>query len=357
VTGGSGFIGQHLVAALRRRGHRVRVIDIQKPTVPAPCEFIEGSILDREAVGRAMQGVSAVYHLAAVSHLWMPDAGDYERVNHRGTQLLLAAAAEAGRPRFVYCSTEAILFAPPGRNGDLRVADMPGPYTRSKFLAEQAALDATRRGMPVVIVNPTVPIGPGDHNMTAPTAMLSRFKRQPSGFFLDCVLNLVDVREVADGIALAGERGRTGERYILGGENIRMRDLVRRIGELTGSRAAPVPIPRALALAAAWTAERLATYVTRRPPVATPEGVRIAIRTIPLESSKASSELGYAPNSIDQALADALAWLAVPRSAPSAASAYRAAELERVEAQSPKLAPEPQRAFGLDYALKQRDPV
>ena len=323
VTGGTGFIGQHLVATLHRRGNRVRVLDVQRPALPAPGEFIHGSILDRQAVSRALQGVRAVYHLAAVSHLWLPDPGEYERVNHHGTKVLLAAAAQAGSPRFIHCSTEAILFPPAGRSGGIRLEDMPGPYTRSKFLAEQAAREAAGRGMPVVIVNPTVPIGPGDHNMTAPTAMLSLFARHPPRLLLDCTLNLVDVHDLAKGIVLAGERGRTGEGYILGGENIGMRDLAGRIGKYTGRPSEPLRIPGVLALAASWAAERLATGVTGRPPVATPEGVRIAMRSIPLDSRKASNELGYAPGAISRALADALAWLAPPQSAPAGGGAGR----------------------------------
>ena len=349
VTGGNGFIGQHLVATLRRRGNRVRVLDVQRPALPAPDEFIHGSILDRQAVSRAMQGVRAVYHLAAVSHLWLPDPGEYERVNHHGTQVLLAAAAQAGSPRFIHCSTESILFPPLGSSGDIRLEDMPGPYTRSKFLAEQAAREAAGRGMSVVIVNPTVPIGPGDHNMTAPTAMLSLFARHPPRLFLDCTLNLVDVRDVAKGIALAGERGRTGERYILGGENIGMRDLAGRIGKLTGRPTAPLPIPGVLALAASWAAERLATGVTGRPPVATPEGVRIAMRSIPLDIRKASDELGYAPGAIGQALTDALAWLAAPQSAPAGLEAPVAAKMRRVAVRPH---PEKRPAFGPDQAAE-----
>jgi dihydroflavonol-4-reductase len=226
---------------------------------------------------------------------------------------------------------------------------MPGPYTRSKFLAERAAQEAAARGMPVVIVNPTVPIGPGDRNMTAPTAMLSLFTRHPPRLVLDCILNLVDVRDLADGIALAGERGRSGARYLLGGENVRLRELTRRIGAITGQRMAPLPIPGLVALIAGWTAERLSRSVTHRPPVATAEAVRIATRSVALDSRKAAEELGYAPRAIDRALADALAWLAARAAAPPA---LQPAELRRATvrhhvAQRKPLEP--------DRALKQRD--
>jgi dihydroflavonol-4-reductase len=331
VTGGSGFIGHHLVTALGRRGALVRVLDVQRPAVPLRCEFIEGSILDRGAVMHAMDGVDTVYHLAAISHLWTSDHNDYERINHHGTRALLAAAAEMGAARFVHCSTESILFPTPyGERGfPLHVADMPGPYTRSKFLAEQAALEAANDGLHVVIVSPTVPIGPGDHNLTAPTAMLSLLARQPPRFVLDCTLNLVDVRDVAVGIVLAGDRGRPGERYILGGESIRMRDLIDRIGTLTGKRTALFPIPGVLALVAGWAAEHFATHVSHCRPVATTEGVRIALRSIPLDIRKACDELGYAPNAVDRALADALAWLIGPESRPELLDKPRTPEMRR----------------------------
>lgn len=258
-----------------------------------------------------MEGVRTVYHLAAISHLWTHDRRDYEGVNHRGTRLVLAAARETGVTTFVHCSTEAILF--PAAKGEterpMRVEDMPGPYTRSKFLAEQAALAAAQGGLRVVIASPTVPIGPGDYSFTAPTEMLSLFVRHPPPLVLDCSLNLVDVRDVAAGLVLAGQRGRSGERYILGGESISVRELVRRIASLCGRRTTVYPIPGPLALAAGIADEWLEGRVLNRRPRVSAEAVRVALRSIPLDISRAHAELGYRPGPIDRALTDAIAWL------------------------------------------------
>jgi dihydroflavonol-4-reductase len=312
VTGGNGFIGQHLVTALRRQRDVVRVLDTQPPRDQPLAEFIEGTVLDPTDVRRALADVDTVFHLAAIPHFWTPDRNDFERVNHQGTELLLAHARETGVATFVHCSTEAILF-PPAPNGSAppdRVDDMPGPYTRSKFLAEQAALEASRNGMRVVIASPTIPIGPGDHNLTEPAAMLSMFVHHPPPLVLDASLNLVDVRDVAQGLLLAAERGRSGERYILGGENIRVRELAQRVGRLCGRDISMHALPGGLALAAGFAAEWFADHVSHRRPQVSAEAVRVALRSIPLDTDKARDELGYEPGPIDDALAEAIAWLA-----------------------------------------------
>jgi dihydroflavonol-4-reductase len=311
VTGGNGFIGQHLVAALRRRHDIVRVLDLQPPPTGLPAEFIEGTILDPHDVRRALDGVDTLYHLAAISHLWTANPADFERVNQHGTELMLAAAREMGVRNIVHCSTDAILF--PYRRGKTkspqRAEDMPGPYTRSKFLAEQAARDAAADGLRVVIVNPTVPIGPGDHNFTEPTRMLELFARKPPPMVLDSTLNLVDVRDVATGLVLAGERGRAGERYILGGENVSVRELARRVGSQCGRSTNVHAQPGPLALAIGAASEWFEGQMIRRTPRVSIEAVRIALRSIPLDTRKAETELGYLPHPIDDAIADAVAWL------------------------------------------------
>src|SRR5258705_1781939 len=224
VTGGSGFIGRHVVAALLRRGANVRVLDLAPPAdLAAEVEFVPGSILDPERLDAAMTNVRRVYHLAGIAKLWARDRSDFDRVNAGGTALVLRAAAAHRVERVIHCSTEAILL-PGNRGADALIdetvqpelSEMPGPYTRSKLAAEQFVRAAVEDGSDALIVNPTVPIGPGDRNLTPPAAMLSMFLNGHSPAYLDCVLNLVDVRDVANGIVLAAERGRTGERYILG---------------------------------------------------------------------------------------------------------------------------------------------
>jgi dihydroflavonol-4-reductase len=195
-------------------------------------------------------------------------------------------------------------------------ADMPGPYTRSKHMAEQAALAAARSGLDVRIVNPTVPIGPNDHNMTPPAAMLAMFLNGRSPVFLDCVLNLVDVRDVAAGMVLTAERGRRGERYVLGGENMRLSELLAMLERTSGRPMPKRALPAPMAFAAAAMAEWLADRVTGRRPMATREGVRLALRSAPFDSSKARRELGYESRPIDNALVETTQWLSARAAAP-----------------------------------------
>jgi dihydroflavonol-4-reductase len=317
VTGGEGFIGRHLVDALRVRGDKVRVLDVNPPEQRAEIDYVAGSILDPDAVRRAAAGVDVIFHLAAIPHLWTADARDFDRVNHVGTERLLAVAAERRIARFIHCSTEAILFSakdvPPRESSTLTLADMPGPYTRSKFLAEEAALAAARRGLPVTIVNPTLPIGLGDDNCTPPSAMLSLLVMKPPPVVLDCTLNLVDVRDVANGILAAAQRGRVGERYILGGENFSFADLAVVLDRMCGRERFQVKLPGLVALAIGMAAEFIATHITGRPPFATAEGVRIALRSAAIDSAKARRELGYQPRSVMPALAEVVRQFAAAR--------------------------------------------
>jgi dihydroflavonol-4-reductase len=312
VTGGSGFIGRHLIDTLLSLGDDVRVLDVADPPGALPqIDFVRGSVVDRATVERALDCVDCVYHLAGIAHLWWPAKDDYDLVNRRGTQTVIDAAARMGTRRIVHCSTESILL-PRRRNGEARVdesaapllEDMPGPYTRSKFLAERAALGAARDGLDLVVVNPTVPIGDGDRNMTPPAAMLALFLSGRSLFFLDCVLNLADVRDVAEGVARAGRHGRAGERYILGGENRFLRELLPVLERKSGRRMPRHAVPAPVAVATGIVAEWMADWLTHRPPVATREGVALALRSVPFDCNKAKNELGYAPRPIDRALTE-----------------------------------------------------
>jgi dihydroflavonol-4-reductase len=317
VTGGCGFIGQHLVVQLRARGDRVRVLDVAPPhDLPEDVEFLHGSILDEAILANAMAGVQHVYHLAGIAHLWTRQKAEFVRINARGTEMVLRAAAEQGVERVVHCSTESILLPKrPAKNAWIDddaappYADMPGPYTRSKHLAEQVALAAAGRGLDVRIVSPTVPIGANDSNMTPPAAMLAMFLAGRSPVFLDCILNLVDVRDVAAGMVLSAERGRSGQRYVLGGDNMSLRELLGLLELMSKRRMPKRALPASAAFAAAALAEWMADRVTGRRPLATREGVRLALRSARFDSRKARRELGYEPRPIQQALAETLQWL------------------------------------------------
>ena len=316
VTGGSGFIGQHLVAALLAQGSRVRILDLRPPSYAgAGAQYVKGSILDAELVRKALDDVAEVYHLAALPGMWTPCKDDFHAVNCRGTEIVLEAARERGVSRFLHCSTESILFGPPpGKSFTIEhiptVPDeMPGVYTRSKLLAEQRALQAAASGFPVVIANPTMPIGPHYGNLTPPTLMLRYFLNRRIQFYFDFVLNLVDVRDVAAGLLLAMERGQSGHRYILGGEAVSLGKVLDAIGAISGRKALRVPIPAKIAQTTAAVMEFVADHVTHRPPAGTVEGVCIALRSQSLSIEKSRRDLGYAPNPIWPALREAVASL------------------------------------------------
>jgi dihydroflavonol-4-reductase len=315
VTGGSGFIGQHLVSALLARGRHVRILDLRSPTrTLSDVEFIDGSVLDPAVVNEALNDVAEVYHLAGLPGMWMPDKSDFHNVNCRGTEIMLEAARKRGVTRFLHCSTESILFHPDRSEGGAEDAllpahAMPGAYTRSKALAEQRAMQAAASGFPVVIGTPTMPVGAHDHNLTPPAAMLAHFLDRRLHLYLDFIVNLVDVRDVATGLILAMERGRIGHRYVFGGESIRLEKILQLVGKISGRRHFSIPIPGKIAEMAATMLELIADHVTRRPPTGTGEGVRIALRSANLSIEKARRELGYAPRPVEPALRETLACL------------------------------------------------
>jgi len=314
VTGGSGFIGKHLVAKLAALGHEVRSLDPRCPADPQrQIDHVAGSVLDTNLVHECMRDVDQVYHLAGLPGMWMPEKDDFDAVNFRGTEIVLAAARKRGVARFLHCSTESILF-PSSRNTasglDAPPAqEMPGRYTRSKLLAEQTAMQAAASGFPVIVGTPTMPIGPHDHNLTPPTAMLRHFLNKRLRLYLDFIVNLVDVRDVASGLVLAMERGQVGHRYILGGESIPLKQILQTVSQISGRRSIHIAVPGAIAGKAAAMLEFIADHVTRRPPSGTEEGVRIALRATALSIEKAKTELGYEPRPVGPALQETIAYL------------------------------------------------
>jgi dihydroflavonol-4-reductase len=255
-----------------------------------------------------LDDVEEVYHLAGLPGMWAHHKNDFHLVNAQGTAIVIAAARKRGVSRFLHCSTESILFRPSctasalAEDVSVTPDQMPGAYTRSKMLGEQQALQAAASGFPVVIANPTMPIGPHNGNLTPPTLMLQYFLKRRVQIYLDFIMNLVDVRDVAMGLLLAMERGQTGQRYILGGENISLKRLLAIISVISGRRAVRIPIPAVVAQTTAAMFEFIADHVTHTPPAGTVEGVRIASRSQALSIEKARRELGYAPRPIGGAL-------------------------------------------------------
>ena len=314
VTGGSGFIGQYLVSELVARGRQVRVLDVRPPTRLLPgVEFVEGSVLDQDLLNNAVVNIDEIYHLAGLPGMWKSNKTEFHHVNFIGTRNILSAARRRNGIRFLHCSTESILFhAPPGElSGEearLSVDDMPGPYTRSKMLADELALQTAASGFPVIVGCPTMPIGPHDRTVTPPTAMLRHFLGGgPLQMYLDFMVNFVDVRDVATGLVLAMEKGRVGHRYLLGGSCMSLKQVLELMMVVSGRRKLLIPVPGGIAEFTARVLEWKSNVLTRREPTATVEGVRIARRATALSADKARRELGYVPRPIEPLLREMIA--------------------------------------------------
>jgi len=317
VTGAGGFLGAHLTRLLLERGETVRGLDLEVSNIPGAADKVTASVTDEAAMARAMEGVDFVFHTAANPFLWARDKLEYDEVNVAGTNIVLEAAAEADVKRVVHVSSATTLVGrktPRGASSvnesvELGQADMLGPYPLSKRRAEIAALQAAGHGLETVIVMPTLPIGPGDHRLTAPTRMIMDLVNRKVPATLDCMLCLVDVRDVAKGCVLARDKGRSGTRYLLGGDNLAMADFLKQLADASGVRMPRFHVPYALARGAASISEWISTYITKKMPKAPVTGVRLAGRKVSFDSSRARQELGFAPRPLDETLADTLAWL------------------------------------------------
>lgn len=317
VTGGAGFIGSHLVRLLLERGEEVRVLEL--PTAPLALlprdriDWFPGDIRDKRVVQQAVRGCREVYHLAANPNLWIQQRGSFRQVNYLGAVNVIDAALEVGGRRVLHTSTESILTRA-GQNDAIneeqriRHEDVIGPYCRSKYLAERYALNLGRNGAPVIVVNPTLPIGPGDLGRSPPTQMMLDFCRGKRREYLDADLNLIDVRDVAEGMIRAMERGCPGRRYLLGHENVSILAVFRTLARLTGLPEPRWRVPYPVALAAAYVSEWIADVFTHRPPAATTTGVRLTRRRMHFDPSRTLAELELHPRSVAETLAETVAW-------------------------------------------------
>jgi dihydroflavonol-4-reductase len=330
VTGGSGFIGANLVHELVARGHEVKVLlrpqSDTRGLEGADFEPVKGDITDREVLLTAMRGCDWCFHVAASYHLWLRDYAPMYQANVEGTRNVIQAATSAGCSRIVYTSTVGCIGLPKELNGVVTPSDETTPvsekqmsnhYKRSKWRAEQVACELVTQGSPVIIVNPTAPIGPRDVKPTPTGKVIVDFLNRKMPAYLDTGLNWVHVRDVAIGHILAAEKGRVGERYILGNEegNWTMKETLGELEKLTGIPAPRLRIPHFVALAAAHIDEALAR-VTGKPPKAPLAGVRMARYKMFFNAAKAIRELGLPQTPPKQALADAVEWFRVSGYAP-----------------------------------------
>ena len=317
VTGASGFIGSAVARTLAARHHELRLL--VRPTsdrrnlAGLDAEIVTGDLTDPSSLARAAAGCRYVLHLAADYRFWVPDPDAMLRANVDGAVAMVRAAAMAGAEHIVHCSSVAAL----GQIGDGTLADEATPtnqadfvgiYKRSKYLAETAVLELARReGVPVVVVNPAAPVGPRDIKPTPTGKMIRDAASGRVPAYIDTGLNIVHVDDVAEGHVLALEKGRVGERYVLGGENMLLKDILALVADVVHRRPPSIRLPEAVVWPAAFVMEKLAK-VTGITPMMTRDHLKMARKKMFYSSAKATAELGYHPRPVRLAVEDAVAW-------------------------------------------------
>jgi dihydroflavonol-4-reductase len=313
VTGATGFVGWHVARALLERGRSVRALarDPARLRELPGVEPVQGDLRDPASLARAVEGSGVVFHVAADYRLWTREPQEVYRSNVEGTRAMLEAARRAGVERFVYTSTVGCIGIPPAGIGDesmpARLEEMQGPYKRSKFLAEQVALEFAENGFPVVIVNPTAPVGDHDFKPTPTGKIVVDFVRGAIPAYVDTGLNVVDVRDVACAHLAACERGVAGERYILGAENMTLRQILETLAGILERKAPRVQIPYAIAYAAGVASTAWAE-ITGKEPRAPLDAVRMSRKKMWVRHDKAARELGFSPGPAADALRRAVVW-------------------------------------------------
>ena len=316
VTGGTGFVGSHIVRALLERGRSVRCLarpQSRRDNLEGlPVEIVEGDLTDAASLARAAAGADTLYHAAADYRLWAKDPNDLYRANVGGTHLLFEAASAARVRRVVYTSSVAALGltddgSPANEETPVARDRIIGHYKKSKYDAERIAVSWAKRGLPVVIVNPSTPVGERDIKPTPTGQMIVDFLNRRMPAYVDTGLNLIDVRDVAAGHLAAAERGRAGERYILGHRNMTLKEILDALAALTGLPSPRVRLPHWIPLAAAAAATGVAR-VTGHPPRFSLESVRMSTHRMFFDAGKAVRELGLPQTPVEQPLARAVAW-------------------------------------------------
>jgi dihydroflavonol-4-reductase len=316
ITGANGFVGSHLTSFLTQQGEQVRVLvrreSDQRVLKGLPVDVAYGDLRDRASLLPALKGVQRVYHVAADYRLWAKNPDEIYESNVTGTRNLLQASQEAGIDRFIHTSSVGTLVPPhtlslPDEKRHLQLVDMIGHYKRSKLLAEQEVLDAGRQGQPVVIVNPSTPVGPGDWKPTPTGRVILDILNGKMPAYVDTGLNFVAVEDVARGHWLAAKYGKIGERYILADRNVTFKELLEILSVLSGRSMPRIRLPHAVAYIAALIDSMLSKILRREPRIPL-EGVRMARHRMFVNGSKAQRDLDFHPSPLEDALDRAIRW-------------------------------------------------
>lgn len=316
VTGATGFIGFHVTRFLLEKGLQVRALVRQETNSCISSLDVEtacGDVRDFDAVMKALRGCTHAYHVAADYRLWVPDPKSMYETNVKGTRNVMEAALRLGVERIVYTSTVGVLSAssqgkPSDEGSSACLEEMVGHYKRSKFLAEREVYGYIEKGVPAVIVNPSTPVGPMDRKPTPTGKMIVDFLNGRIPAYIDTGLNFVDVEDVAAGHWLAALKGKIGQRYILGNENITLRDFFGSLASITGRKPPKIRLPYLPVLMAAHVNEALSRWITHRPPAIPLTGVRMAGKFMYFDSSRAVAELQMPQTPIKRALQKAADW-------------------------------------------------
>jgi dihydroflavonol-4-reductase len=315
VTGGTGFVGSHVLRSLLKEGYKVTVLVRENSNLGnvrgLEIDIVKGDLNDPN-IWKSMQNCNYLFHVAAHYSLWQKERHLLYDHNVEGTRNILAAAQKAGIERTVYTSSVAAIGV--GKFGQVvdenhqtPAEKLVGDYKKSKFLAEQVAKEAVTQGQDIVIVNPSSPIGPLDIKPTPTGDIILRFLRRKMPAYMDTGLNFIDVRDVAKGHLLALKKGKTGDRYILGNQNLSLKELLQILSEITGLPAPRISLPAFVPLTVAWVEEKILTPLGKSPTVPI-DGVRMAQQPMYYDASKAISELGLPQSSLKVALKDAVDW-------------------------------------------------
>jgi dihydroflavonol-4-reductase len=315
VTGAAGFLGSHVTRQLVARGEEVRVLirasSSNRAISDLPLEYVTGDLRDPASLERAMKGVRRVFHVAADYRLWAKRSQDIYDSNVGGTKNLLAAAKAAGVSQLIYTGTVATIAVDrpdlPNEFTDSKLEEMIGHYKRSKWMAEQEALKAAKEGLPVVVAMPTTPVGPWDWKPTPTGKIILDFLNGKMPGYVETGLNFVGAEECAAGHLLVAERGKVGERYMLGAENLTLKEMLDTLAKITSLPAPGMKIPHGVALGVAYVESTLSRLVGREPQIPV-EGVKIAQHKMFVDCSRAQKELGFQPGSVAAALERAVRW-------------------------------------------------